>query len=116
MSSLDRTKSTLGFFHVLVSASDAMSAAGDIAADSNPSTLTVPTAPFSEVTIAEESSSQAALSSATPEAAGEGQPVKKKQKRNKPTLSCEECVERKTKVRSRCRCGAPNGPESCNDH
>jgi hypothetical protein len=23
---------------------------------------------------------------------------KKKQKRNKPTLSCEECVERKTKV------------------
>ena len=25
--------------------------------------------------------------------------VKKKQKRNKPTLSCEECVERKTKVR-----------------
>lgn len=27
-------------------------------------------------------------------------PPKKKQKRNKPTLSCEECVERKTKVRS----------------
>lgn len=27
----------------------------------------------------------------------EGSP-KKKQKRNKPTLSCEECVERKTKV------------------
>jgi hypothetical protein len=27
-------------------------------------------------------------------------PVKKKQKRNKPTLSCHECVERKTKVRS----------------
>lgn len=26
-------------------------------------------------------------------------PPKKKQKRNKPTLSCEECVERKTKVR-----------------
>jgi hypothetical protein len=26
------------------------------------------------------------------------QPPKKKQKRNKPTLSCEECVERKTKV------------------
>lgn len=25
-------------------------------------------------------------------------PAKKKQKRNKPTLSCEECVERKTKV------------------
>jgi hypothetical protein len=24
--------------------------------------------------------------------------AKKKQKRNKPTLSCEECVERKTKV------------------
>ena len=29
----------------------------------------------------------------------EGPPMKKhKQKRNKPTLSCEECVERKTKV------------------
>lgn len=27
-----------------------------------------------------------------------GEPPKKKQKRNKPTLSCEECVERKTKV------------------
>ena len=26
------------------------------------------------------------------------QPSRKKQKRNKPTLSCEECVERKTKV------------------
>lgn len=26
-------------------------------------------------------------------------PPKKRQKRNKPTLSCEECVERKTKVR-----------------
>lgn len=26
------------------------------------------------------------------------EPAKKKQKRNKPTLSCEECVERKTKV------------------
>jgi hypothetical protein len=25
-------------------------------------------------------------------------PQKKKQKRNKPTLSCEDCVERKTKV------------------
>jgi hypothetical protein len=25
-------------------------------------------------------------------------PPRKKQKRNKPTLSCEECVERKTKV------------------
>jgi hypothetical protein len=25
-------------------------------------------------------------------------PAKKKQKRNKPTLSCAECVERKTKV------------------
>lgn len=29
---------------------------------------------------------------------GSLQPPKKKQKRNKPTLSCEECVERKTKV------------------
>lgn len=32
-----------------------------------------------------------------------GPPVKKKQKRNKPTLSCVECVERKTKVRSVCQ-------------
>jgi hypothetical protein len=31
--------------------------------------------------------------------AQENQPQKKKQKRNKPTLSCLECVERKTKVR-----------------
>ena len=30
-----------------------------------------------------------------------GPPQKKKQKRNKPTLSCIECVERKTKVGSR---------------
>lgn len=29
-----------------------------------------------------------------------GGPPKKKQKRNKPTLSCHECVERKTKVRA----------------
>lgn len=29
-------------------------------------------------------------------------PPKKKQKRNKPTLSCVECVERKTKVRLHC--------------
>ncbi|KAI1175088.1 hypothetical protein F4777DRAFT_346956 [Nemania sp. FL0916] len=27
------------------------------------------------------------------------EPLKKKQKRNKPTLSCHECVERKTKYR-----------------
>jgi hypothetical protein len=27
-----------------------------------------------------------------------GEPARKKQKRNKPTLSCFECVERKTKV------------------
>lgn len=34
------------------------------------------------------------------EANGSGDmPRKKKQKRNKPTLSCHECVERKTKVR-----------------
>jgi hypothetical protein len=32
-------------------------------------------------------------------------PPKKKQKRNKPTLSCEECVERKTKCdRTRPQC------------
>lgn len=34
-----------------------------------------------------------------PDASGEGQSSKPKQKRNKPTLSCVECVERKTKVR-----------------
>lgn len=33
---------------------------------------------------------------------GEGQSPKKKQKRNKPTLSCHECVERKTKVSEVC--------------
>jgi hypothetical protein len=44
------------------------------------------------------------------------EPPKKKQKRNKPTLSCEECVERKTKVsygfvavQSRIRLGGPVG-------
>ena len=38
---------------------------------------------------------------ASPEENGVGtgfEPPRKKQKRNKPTLSCEECVERKTKV------------------
>jgi hypothetical protein len=34
---------------------------------------------------------------------GTDQRSRKKQKRNKPTLSCEECVERKTKVRARLR-------------
>ena len=39
------------------------------------------------------------------DAGGEaGPPQKKKQKRNKPTLSCVECVERKTKV---CVCVPP---------
>jgi hypothetical protein len=33
-----------------------------------------------------------------PEDGFNDEPPKKKQKRNKPTLSCEECVERKTKV------------------
>lgn len=42
----------------------------------------------------------------------EGDRTKPKQKRNKPTLSCEECVERKTKVCTsvffrRCRCRNP---------
>ncbi|KAH8725629.1 fungal-specific transcription factor domain-containing protein [Phaeosphaeriaceae sp. PMI808] len=38
-------------------------------------------------------------------AQGHPLPLKKKQKRNKPTLSCEECVERKTKCdRSRPHC------------
>lgn len=32
------------------------------------------------------------------DADGDGELLKKKQKRNKPTLSCFECVERKTKV------------------
>lgn len=36
---------------------------------------------------------------------------KPKQKRNKPTLSCEECVERKTKVRQ-CSCPGPPLPET----
>jgi hypothetical protein len=40
----------------------------------------------------------AGLSQAYP-SPGLSEPPKKKQKRNKPTLSCEECVERKTKVR-----------------
>jgi len=34
-----------------------------------------------------------------PDASADGQSSKPKQKRNKPTLSCVECVERKTKVR-----------------
>ena len=42
--------------------------------------------------------------STSPDGSAQGidQPARKKQKRNKPTLSCEECVERKTKV-SACR-------------
>jgi hypothetical protein len=40
-----------------------------------------------------------AQSSMSPDGSvGTGQPTRKKQKRNKPTLSCLECVERKTKV------------------
>ena len=41
-------------------------------------------------------------------------PPKKKQKRNKPTLSCEECVERKTKV-SICLCIMASAPRSLSD-
>jgi hypothetical protein len=37
-------------------------------------------------------------------AEGKELPTRKKQKRNKPTLSCEECVERKTKVSRRLLC------------
>lgn len=37
-------------------------------------------------------------------------PPKKKQKRNKPTLSCVECVERKTKVSRRRRGGRSRAP------
>lgn len=33
-------------------------------------------------------------------------PPRKKQKRNKPTLSCEECVERKTKVSRQVTCAS----------
>jgi hypothetical protein len=49
---------------------------------------------------------EAAYASTSPEASSNSltlgdPPPKKKQKRNKPTLSCEECVERKTKVRGR---------------
>jgi hypothetical protein len=41
----------------------------------------------------------------TPQQGLASDPPKKKQKRNKPTLSCEECVERKTKCdRGRPRC------------
>jgi hypothetical protein len=44
-------------------------------------------------------------------------PPKKKQKRNKPTLSCEECVERKTKVSTafappRLRCASRATPDT----
>jgi hypothetical protein len=43
-----------------------------------------------------------AQSSMSPDGSvGTGQPTRKKQKRNKPTLSCLECVERKTKVSAR---------------
>jgi hypothetical protein len=38
--------------------------------------------------------------SSTASPATTGDQPRKKQKRNKPTLSCFECVERKTKVRS----------------
>ncbi|KXH68189.1 fungal specific transcription factor [Colletotrichum salicis] len=42
--------------------------------------------------------------SASPDDGGDKGPARKKQKRNKPTLSCFECVERKTK----CDRGRPN--------
>ncbi|KAF2817200.1 uncharacterized protein BDZ99DRAFT_456959 [Mytilinidion resinicola] len=35
---------------------------------------------------------------ALPDSRDDNTPPRKKQKRNKPTLSCLECVERKTKV------------------
>jgi hypothetical protein len=38
------------------------------------------------------------LAQAYPSSPVLSEPPKKKQKRNKPTLSCEECVERKTKA------------------
>jgi hypothetical protein len=44
-----------------------------------------------------------AHASTSPDGSAQGldQPPRKKQKRNKPTLSCIECVERKTKVSGR---------------
>jgi hypothetical protein len=63
-------------------------------------TLTSPTLLYSAisptVTVATESSFGA--SPLKNEDGFTDEPPKKKQKRNKPTLSCEECVERKTKV------------------
>lgn len=47
----------------------------------------------------------------SPGVAGEQQ-TRKKQKRNKPTLSCHECVERKTKVRESLRFFAFTGGPS----
>lgn len=46
-------------------------------------------------------SQPSSTSPAAPSAAHGHAPARKKQKRNKPTLSCEECVERKTKVSPR---------------
>jgi hypothetical protein len=46
----------------------------------------------------------------------DGQPQKKKQKRNKPTLSCFECVERKTKAGltfHQFRCHTSGTPGQC---
>lgn len=43
----------------------------------------------------------AAPTESEPQTTGQQPPTKKKQKRNKPTLSCAECVERKTKVKDR---------------
>lgn len=40
-------------------------------------------------------------------ATGVSEPARKKQKRNKPTLSCHECVERKTKVSPQSHMPAP---------
>ena len=55
--------------------------------------------PVSPVTYSAISPATTDSSFATPfKTEGSQEPPKKKQKRNKPTLSCIECVERKTKV------------------
>jgi hypothetical protein len=56
-------------------------------------------------------SPDASTTSATGTTHGDA-PPRKKQKRNKPTLSCEECVERKTKVSALAwRSGSPSMTE-----
>ncbi|KAF2194314.1 hypothetical protein K469DRAFT_709828 [Zopfia rhizophila CBS 207.26] len=61
--------------------------------------------PLLNVSAEKNASDNAAAPQAHDALASAQQPPKKKQKRNKPTLSCEECVERKTKCdRGRPQC------------